>query len=1216
MEEILSLYNAREGTSQRTRLDENLLPENFQIDGRTTADLVKFATEFAESLNYYNTDGTVTKSWKDFFIKERYIYLYLIANTKLKDNQKSFYISYQLISILTDETDIKSQLQQLINPVYELLVLLTSWNTNLSWKLNTKDELMNLTDLTANDDFIKRLLLIFQIYKCEKPAGDWDSILSAFSLNEKFGSGYSDYIFRNDDTDQIKNIFEELYIFSENTIDIAKVTISKKEVSNQDVRPHVALFLGFLKIYEKLQGKINGITKRHLDYYFDEVLQLQKHKLKPDKAFVRFILNKDYESCLLEKGTAVVAGKDSSGVPVVYQTMFDTQLTKAKIIAIHTYFVSRNKLNYTGLPDQNEITDIFFKKHNPENLGVIKIFGEDQFLKSASERTMDNAPIGFIIASDCLKLSEGSRKICVDFIASNSSYKSFIDLIRSIDQFEGAGISNFEFTFYRIFSTAFDVFVVLDGIETKYNQFKIVNKPDNSGISLELMFSSDDPELTELKTPEIEKQQAYKKPYIKVLLRDESHIYSYPLIQRLDLINISMKIDVEGVKDILLFNNYGQIDHSVPFQFFGAIPKVNSYFLLGSPELYKKPIKSIDINLDWFQLPSDPDGWSGYFADYDTNILNSDFKVEIEYLQSGSWNKLKSNSVYPLFEEEKINEITSKKLSAQTHFENLELPVDQSESKVSDNFSPFTLKTRNGYIKIELISPEFSFGFEAYRKNLYKSIRENAQKEEGSKPKVPNPPFSPMVKSITLNYTIEIEAISEKGPSDIIELYSIGPVGYKRLELKSLEKPVKILFKFQPEGHLLIGLDSYPTDGIINFFFKTKSGNEESYIREVPVPKWQYLENDFWVDMPENAIILDNTKGFVQSGIISMKIPDSIANDNTIIDDKLYWIKASVTNDSQIAPDVLGIYTNVAEVIWDKASDSSHLTNPLPFGSISKLQKFDPRIASVDQVSEAFHGKEEENETNFYVRVSERLRHKNRAYTNWDYERLLLEEFPFVYKVKCFNAVKYAENPKEEKKYVEPGNVLIVVTPDTNNPNITNLFKPRFGISLLIRMKDYLQKLSSPFVKVEVRNPFYESIRVICQVKFHQKHNTGFYISKLNDDLIAYINPWLSKENIDEQFGNCLYRSKIMSFVNKRDYVEFVTSFSIVKINSKQEYYNLFDTALEKGNDEIIYPEFPWSILTSDLKHDITAIDDLKYREPIPRGISNMKLGVDFVIKK
>ena len=69
MDNILNLYNAREGTSQRTRLDENLLPENFQIDGRTTGDLVRFAVEFSESLNYYNHDSSITQSWKDFFIK-------------------------------------------------------------------------------------------------------------------------------------------------------------------------------------------------------------------------------------------------------------------------------------------------------------------------------------------------------------------------------------------------------------------------------------------------------------------------------------------------------------------------------------------------------------------------------------------------------------------------------------------------------------------------------------------------------------------------------------------------------------------------------------------------------------------------------------------------------------------------------------------------------------------------------------------------------------------------------------------------------------------------------------------------------------------------------------------------------------------------------------------------------------------------------------------
>ena len=40
----------------------------------------------------------------------------------------------------------------------------------------------------------------------------------------------------------------------------------------------------------------------------------------------------------------------------------------------------------------------------------------------------------------------------------------------------------------------------------------------------------------------------------------------------------------------------------------------------------------------------------------------------------------------------------------------------------------------------------------------------------------------------------------------------------------------------------------------------------------------------------------------------------------------------------------------------------------------------------------------------YYRRISERLRHKNRAITSWDYEQIILENFPEVFKVKCLNS--------------------------------------------------------------------------------------------------------------------------------------------------------------------------------------------------------------------
>jgi hypothetical protein len=51
----------------------------------------------------------------------------------------------------------------------------------------------------------------------------------------------------------------------------------------------------------------------------------------------------------------------------------------------------------------------------------------------------------------------------------------------------------------------------------------------------------------------------------------------------------------------------------------------------------------------------------------------------------------------------------------------------------------------------------------------------------------------------------------------------------------------------------------------------------------------------------------------------------------------------------------------------------------------------------------SFGGRETEDSSQFYKRVSERLRHKERAITIFDYERLVLESFPSIYKVKCVN---------------------------------------------------------------------------------------------------------------------------------------------------------------------------------------------------------------------
>ena len=39
----------------------------------------------------------------------------------------------------------------------------------------------------------------------------------------------------------------------------------------------------------------------------------------------------------------------------------------------------------------------------------------------------------------------------------------------------------------------------------------------------------------------------------------------------------------------------------------------------------------------------------------------------------------------------------------------------------------------------------------------------------------------------------------------------------------------------------------------------------------------------------------------------------------------------------------------------------------------------------------------------YYTRVGERLKHKNRAITPEDYEKVILDRFPGIFQVKCIN---------------------------------------------------------------------------------------------------------------------------------------------------------------------------------------------------------------------
>ncbi len=59
------------------------------------------------------------------------------------------------------------------------------------------------------------------------------------------------------------------------------------------IPPHIALWNAFIELYQKPQQLMNMLTKRHLDFYYGDVLRLKKNEPLPDKAHVIFELKKN-----------------------------------------------------------------------------------------------------------------------------------------------------------------------------------------------------------------------------------------------------------------------------------------------------------------------------------------------------------------------------------------------------------------------------------------------------------------------------------------------------------------------------------------------------------------------------------------------------------------------------------------------------------------------------------------------------------------------------------------------------------------------------------------------------------------------------------------------------------------------------------------------------------------------------------------------------------
>ncbi|PHK14793.1 hypothetical protein VF12_40755, partial [Nostoc linckia z15] len=193
--------------------------------------------------------------------------------------------------------------------------------------------------------------------------------------------------------------------------------------------------------------------------------------------------------------------------------------------------------------------------------------------------------------------------------------------------------------------------------------------------------------------------------------------------------------------------------------------------------------------------------------------------------------------------------------------------------------------------------------------------------------------------------------------------------------------------------------------------------------------------------------------------------------------------------------------------------------------------------------------------------------------------------------------------------------VTVVVVPDISNTAPFFPLEPKAPLYLLKEIEAYLQKYTSPFVQIVVKNPRYERIKYRVGVRFRQRYEQGYYLNQLNEDIKRFLSPWAYEEQADITFGSSIHSSSLIYFIENRPYVDYVANLKLIEqIGIQAGSQGKSDTYYRVNQSNLAQVQYPDAILVSAPEHIIDLIGTENYDEEDFEGIGYMIVGIDFIV--
>ncbi|GFO54788.1 hypothetical protein GMSM_17950 [Geomonas sp. Red276] len=1212
------LILVREGTNRDQRMLPALSPDFAPVDEHGVANRIVFAQAYADLLNFFNLDDTAAGSWKPFFSTDLSVqlavaaiqdvdlyratvkgYLDFLKNLEPASdlNQAKEYLGFlfsiaatvaRQLDLLKDSlppdnafrASLQNVIQSQLAPGFQRLIgyykadlaaapnsLIASVQPDLTILGSTTAPFSQIFTGGLSKDWIT------------DASSDWNAYTAAVPADASvFGSGATElerinHIATHNLFTSVLDQFLKTYA---RLVNDAGAALQDTLVNYPGHQPHYALFLAFLRLLEEARKVASNLTARHLDFYYREILQLKEKPPQPGHAHLVVELAKQATVREFPPGELFTAGKDDLGTDAFFANDADFVANQGKVTSLKSVYRHSAEPVTTLTPADLDQDRIFASPAANSDDGVgAELTSKDHSWNPFNNKRylngklvdikMPDADLGFAIASHYLLMAEGTRIVTLVFAGAGAA--AFPD-----DHSEDLLCS---FTGPKGWIT------VPSGSAIFAN--------DASNLILQILLTGADPPVVPYSPDTHGYNFATGLPILLVKLKHRGAKYFYPLLQDMQISSIDIEVDVLGIKTLTVSNDFGPVDTSKPFQPFGPSPVQNSSLVVGCKELFQKEFSWATLNVEWQATPAPYNGKS--------------VTVTGEFLQGGEWHTYNGDT--PSVTESSF--LGTPASSGGAPF------VDLPDLSAPE---PYGTPSRFGFARLKL---DADFGQADFQNDLVAyivSVTNTSTTDDLAKP---TPPVAPVATRLTLDYSaVHSIALDSSDPTAFESrtgyFFHLAPFGYAEQhpvlkssaaaghpildtaiyllpQLKHRNELDESLPKGDPvrhEGECYVGITGLVPPQNLSLLFEVADGTADPLsVKPHPHIQWSYLRGNEWIGFTSDEV-QDATGELLRSGIVTFSVPRDATSDNTLLPAGQHWVRAAVATKSDAVCRLVAVDAQALQATFqDHGNDPAFPAKVLPAGTITKLDQPDADVKQISQPFPSFGGRGKELPADFYTRISERLRHKDRAIDLWDYEHLVLEAFPQVYKVKCLNHTQYDPSDSGGGTYRElaPGHVTVVTIPNLRYPSLRDPLKPYTSLGLLDDIATFLESRLSCFVTLHVRNPQFEEVKVSCKVRFYPGYDQSFFTQKLQEEVTRFLSPWAFSGGGSPTFGGKVYKAVLIDFIEELPYVDYLTDFLL--FHSFQDENGA--DRVEEGDD--LSGSKAVSILVSAASHDIAVLN-------------------------